>query len=84
MAVPKEENFVCHTHVKTVVNALKAGAVIFVSVIKGGVVKIVARGSSQPRDLEETALPYIMQACTQYNYRGTTVCPSEPASQMVY
>ena len=82
MAVPKEENFVCHTPVKTVVNALKAGAVIFVSVIKGGVEKIVARGSSQPRDLEETASPYIMQASIQYNYRGITVCPSVPASQM--
>jgi len=82
VAVRKEENFVCHTPVRIMVNVPKAGAVIFVSVIKGGVEKIVARGSSQPRDLEETASPYIMQASTQYNYRGITVCPSVPANQM--
>ena len=82
MAVQKEENFVCHTPVKTMGSAPKAGAVIFVSVIKGGVVKIVARGSSQPRDSEETASPFIMQASTPYSYHGITVSPSVPASQM--
>ena len=82
MAVPKEENFVSPTPVKTTGSAPKAGAVIFVSVIKGGVVKIVARGSNQPRDLEETALLFIMQASTPYSYHGITACHSGPANKM--
>lgn len=81
MAVRRDVNFVCHTPVRIVVNAPKAGAAIFVSVIKGGVVKIVARGSSQPKDLEETALRYIMQASIPSNCHGITVCPSAPANQ---